>query len=440
LSLKRDPATTPTPSPYPLPAKREPLLLYEGQLGLSHHEAMIDAEGRLELELVPSLRFRFAMPDAPVTADVTGNASLFISGLNATAPVFVTNASLFGGTVKGSLDLSSSGSVSGISEVRFLVANLPDFLGEPLADDDARTGISLWAGRLTLRHREWLITLDERRDYRDVYARLKAEGGFEITHTAVLRRSDGRTFSDEEAADILNALAGFLGLASGAWAPPVAATGLDSAGNAIWREWNSRWTSPWISRLSAFDRHQHDLSGAFAGYVDRWSQPVWNEPLRIATQMYIEANGPITADTSLVVGQALLELVAWVRFVEELQTRTPADFDNPRAKASERLRELLTWIGISPRVPSSLAALDHEAAQRGWTDGPQAITEMRNSLVHPRRRQRLTATPVRARIELQELVLWYAELALLRLIDYRGGYANRLGVKATGIVEDVPWK
>ena len=45
-----------------------------------------------------------------------------------------------------------------------------------------------------------------------------------------------------------------------------------------------------------------------------------------------------------------------------------------------------------------------------------------------------------ARIDLQELVLWYAELAFLRLIDYRAQYANRLGAKMTGVAEDVPWK
>ncbi|HUG92827.1 MAG TPA: hypothetical protein VML55_18445 [Planctomycetaceae bacterium] len=207
----------------------------------------------------------------------------------------------------------------------------------------------------------------------------------------------------------------------------------------VWREWNSRWTSPWISRLSSFDRHKHDLGSAFAGYVDRWRDQLWNEPLRVATQMYVEANGPITADTSLLLGQALLELIGWVRFVEELQTRTAADFKDVRA--SERLRELLVWIDVDPAIPTSLAALDQEAMRRKppWADGPHAITEMRNSLVHPPRRKRLTATPVHARIDLQELALWYAELALLRLIDYRGEYANRLGAKATGMVENVPW-
>jgi hypothetical protein len=36
-------------------------------------------------------------------------------------------------------------------------------------------------------------------------------------------------------------------------------------------------------------------------------------------------------------------------------------------------------------------------------------------------------------------MLWYAELALHRLIDFRGQYANRFGAKMTGDVESVPW-
>ena len=37
-------------------------------------------------------------------------------------------------------------------------------------------------------------------------------------------------------------------------------------------------------------------------------------------------------------------------------------------------------------------------------------------------------------------MLWYVELALLRLIDQQGTYSSRLGAKITGVVEDVPWK
>lgn len=85
--------------------------------------------------------------------DVTGHATLLIHDVGATVPVFVTNASLGQGAVKGSLGPSSSRSASGIAEGRFLVANFPDFLGEPLTDDRGG-GSGFWAGRLDLTHPE----------------------------------------------------------------------------------------------------------------------------------------------------------------------------------------------------------------------------------------------------------------------------------------------
>jgi hypothetical protein len=45
-----------------------------------------------------------------------------------------------------------------------------------------------------------------------------------------------------------------------------------------------------------------------------------------------------------------------------------------------------------------------------------------------------------ARIELQQLSLFYLELALLRLIGFDGEYANRLGSHWVGDVEPVPWQ
>jgi hypothetical protein len=427
-----------TPPPYLLPERREPIVLHEGPLELRHDNGtVVAADGRLELQLVPTLRFRFVIPDPPTMASFPGPSPLSVVDLDAVVPVFVTRASIGeGAEIVGTLDTSSVNPASDIVEVRFFVPNLPDFMGEALREAEGETGWSAWAGRIALAAGDWEVTLDERRDYREVFGRLQDEGGFEITHVGSLRRGDGTAFSDLDALNMLNTLAGFLGLVSGAWASPTAAIGLASDGTVIWREWNARWTSPWLTRLAAFDERKHDLAGAFAGYFERWSEPVWNEPLRIATQMYVDANGPIAADVTLVLGQTILELVAWVLLVEELGTRSARDFEG--FYASDRLREVLGWIGIDAAIPGSLAALSREAAGR-WDDGPHAITEMRNSLVHPNRRQRLTSTPVHARIELQELVIWYVELALLRLIDYQGGYMNRLGPKAKGVVDDVPW-
>jgi hypothetical protein len=428
----------PTSSPFRIPRRRTPILLRRGQLELRRQGLTVRAAGRIQLELLPSLRFRFVIPSAYVPGPMLEEAEMFLPGLHASVPVFVTNTQVLGaGSIKGTIQNSSVDSGRELMECRFLVANFPDFLGDPL--QETAGGIhSAWAGRLDLSTDDWSLVLDLRREHRDIYTRLREEGGFDITHIGSLRRRDGQAFAAADVGELLDALAGFLGLASGAWATPLAAVGLDPQGRVAWREWSPRWTSPWRHGiLSAFDHRKHELRSAFAGYLERWRDLLWNEPLRIATQMYVEANGPVTADTTLVLGQNALELIAWVRFVEELQTRAAQDFNSLRA--SNRLRELIQWVAISPAIPAQLSTLSQEVQNRGWTDGPHAITEMRNSLIHPRRRQALTTTPIRARIELQELVLWYVELALLRLIGFHGSYANRLGSKTMGVVDPVPW-
>jgi hypothetical protein len=145
-----DPAA-PTPPPYPIPSRREPILLHEGPLELRHDDVAIEAEGRIELELVPSLRFRFVIPDAPVPALITETSTLFVPAFRATAPAFVTNSSLGRGTIKGSLNPSSAGASSGLAEVRFFVFNLPDFMCDPLREVRAvplgGSQPSIWAGR-----------------------------------------------------------------------------------------------------------------------------------------------------------------------------------------------------------------------------------------------------------------------------------------------------
>src|SRR5204862_215861 len=128
-------------------------------------------------------------------------------------------------------------------------------------------------------------------------------------------------------------------------------------------------------------------------------------------------------------------LLSWVRFVEELGLFTAEQFDKIEARASGRLRELLMWLKVDPAIPDALPALQKEARRQGWRDGPHAVDAMRNALVHPSKRMRIDNADLRARIELQNLALWYVELTLLGVIGYEGAYLNRLGIRQTGVVE-----
>jgi hypothetical protein len=437
-------APAPHPSPFALPEGREPIPLHDGDLELRYPDRTVGGRGRIELVLLPTPRFAFSIENVPVFLDAGSADELVVVGLAGSLGAVAGNSRVgLSGFITGSTEGSAGeGDTPSLVGVRFLVANVPSFIGDPLhgisSHPAGRSGNTYWRGRLTLRTADWLIDLDLRIDHQAVYARLKEQGGYEITHAGVLRRENGTPFSGRDAEEILDALGEFLGLACGAWAPPIAAIGLDEDEQLVWLELKRRWTSPWRSHLRSFDLHKHELSDAFACYFARRSDPTWKESLRVATQIYVEANGPITVDTSLVLAQSALELISWVRFVDELGTHEATDFDGLRP--SERLRELLAWLDVEPTIPPQHTALASEAANQNWADGPHAIGAMRNALIHPRQRERLLRTPSIARIELQELALWYVELAVLRLIDFNGSYFNRLGEKATGIVEPVPWK
>ena len=72
-----------------------------------------------------------------------------------------------------------------------------------------------------------------------------------------------------------------------------------------------------------------------------------------------------------------------------------------------------------------------------WLDGPHALTEIRNSLVHP---DKQIGQLDSAYDEAWNLGLWYLERGLLALCNYSGTYGNRLKTgRWIGQVEDVSY-
>jgi hypothetical protein len=78
------------------------------------------------------------------------------------------------------------------------------------------------------------------------------------------------------------------------------------------------------------------------------------------------------------------------------------------------------------------------AKELNW-DGPKAITEVRNFIVHPgKENKRLTGREI-PYWEVLNLALWYLELVFLHLFGHEGVYANRLiSGRYIGDVSPVP--
>ena len=101
------------------------------------------------------------------------------------------------------------------------------------------------------------------------------------------------------------------------------------------------------------------------------------------------------------------------------------------------IADALNEAEIPVMIPSELQKLKELANSMTFRHGPHTLGMMRKDLIHS---QMKFETP-RGDIYFQarELGLWYVELLLLRIFDYRGNHGNRLSQEWRGEVELVPW-
>jgi hypothetical protein len=232
-------------------------------------------------------------------------------------------------------------------------------------------------------------------------------------------------------AQLLDELHFLLSLARGAWACPFLPVSFSRTGSQIWQEWALRNVDTWKGDASWFPTYHPDaLISAASGLHSRWADPVWTEPLKVAIHLYMESNiHGLTNQSSVILGQAALELLSWTYFVEDRKQFSAKYFDKTLS-AADRIRHLLTAAKIPTAVPrhlGSLVASGSSLAPSGsWADGPHAITVLRNALVHPPRLPGLLAISGQATLQAWQLTLWYLERAFLWLLNYSGHYSNRL--------------
>lgn len=164
----------------------------------------------------------------------------------------------------------------------------------------------------------------------------------------------------------------------------------------------------------------------------------------LALHWYVEANmcaGGV--EGAVVLAQTSFELLAWTLLVEERRVLSEESFQPGKLPAMDKLRLLISACGIPLDIPSSLTQLVAFGKANGCSDGPQTLTQVRNTLVHsnPKKRRKLFDADSQVREEASDLSLWYLELIFLYLFGYRGEYSNRLrsGCWKGEEVETVPW-
>jgi hypothetical protein len=256
---------------------------------------------------------------------------------------------------------------------------------------------------------------------------LKTSGGFAITHSVRVARRDKETFPRKDGEFVLEALRLFLSFARGAFCSLTLPVGTNRIGDKVWEQWGAHIVAPWMQTSSWFDTmHGEALPEVLPGYWARFVDDTWRDTLRTVLYWYLRSNTHgygAGVDGGLVLSQAALERLAY------------AITGHTKNSAAHRIREALNALRIPAGIPRACKNLRRLARKESWSDGPEALTFVRNSLVHPVRRH---ADKPRPFADAWNLAQRYIEVMLLKLFGYKGLHANRLTQRWRGQVVRMP--
>ena len=280
----------------------------------------------------------------------------------------------------------------------------------------------------------WRVEIKALPELFEIKKVLKTKSGYALTHEGSIRRSDGESFSAEEAQKLLDALHLFLSFARGGNCGVTLITGSDEHGEKAWEQWGTYPTYPWFHLSSWLDhRHNNDdeLSKAWPGFwrIIEKTTSASDDPIRAAIYWYLHSNESKALEVGIILTQAALE-----RLAHQLLSREKNERRLLKKKYKNNIHIALTRAGIAPEIPESCK----ELGKMTHVDGPEILTNIRNDLVHPKTRENVC---LEAYLEARDLGQWYVELLLLKLFGYEGEYANRLAYNYERIYqpEVVPW-
>jgi hypothetical protein len=337
------------------------------------------------------------------------------------------------GGLVGRIDPITGWRKRGADRLTRIVAHVPNmrrFCGAGLQDATAR-----WSGRNVAVGGGWRLTVDGLPDHKAIWQPTLGAAGFRFTHTVSLERVSGASFPEGRARRALDIVHQFLSFAQGAWTGPMLAVGFDDAGTRVWEEW-AIWKLVRAQDVRSWAPTSGSGFEAFAGF---WKVATsrFDREYRRALGFYVEANRMGSLEPALIVGQASLELLAWLELVHVRGAMTAKDAD--ALQAHDRIRRGLESLEVPRAIPSALTRL-HRVSRRERWDFAQALTIIRNRMVHPPKPQRrLEGRGLPFLVDLWELTQRNLALALLRHYGFQGSYHDRVLHRGAPDERPVPW-
>lgn len=256
-----------------------------------------------------------------------------------------------------------------------------------------------------------------------------------LTQVARISKKDGKKFTVEEAKSFITKIGFFLSFVKGHRCMAVCPVGFDADGNQAWIEFNAP-SEPYSKPLGWFSFQKADcLSELFPAFMEKLHSEVWQHSLAEAVSWYLNANNPSKGtEPAIILAQTAIELLSYEYVVNDKKMITGKGFKD--LWASDKFRLLLSTLSIPNQLENS--NLEQIAKSHKWLDLAHAVTEIRNSIVHPDHKKRGQFDEVLFPVWNHSMQL--IEFIILAMCDYQGVYHNRLiSGQWEGDVSSVPW-
>lgn len=295
-------------------------------------------------------------------------------------------------------------------------------------------------GDLKLAEKAWTLSIDEINftkhpddDSNILEGRMGKAGGFIITHTCTLERSDKSVFPLSDVVNYLNKIYFFTSFISGTWCGPILARGIVDM-RTIWQDGVPESLTPWTYHHGCVKGWMGGIEDLFKNFMMFCEEREKQEAMKSLVQWYVEANlNAGGTEGSIILVHSALELLANL-------------YEYNERPAYCKIRKLIKPLRIRSELSSNLMRIyddnKYQLRTKGkpdiW-DGPSIFSEMRNAIVHAKDkknfRPQLYEIPTDSRENGLDFGLLYLELCILKMLGYNGQYLNRVDLK----YEDVPW-
>lgn len=370
----------------------------------------------------------------------------------------------FRGEVRAKGKLPIKGSILGwvvapetdSSEIKKVLFHLPEYpnMESPRRYDApyklyGNTVTGVWT-ELKLQHDGWSFRLQQVEEY---YLHSE-QHNVAILGLGELSRIDDSVFKIDDVPDLLDAIDTYLSFSFLGRTPPILPIGYNADGKVVchfvkgYSLQTNRIPFGWVCK----EKGEY-LEECFHGFMKLWEDADWKGSLQYITEYLIQARDSEDLRSAVAVSQIPLEMLSSLLKSKELSGNALDEWERIE-QAYKKIEYIAEHCGIPLTVPDGLPLLraiveSEDSSTQAINNGPTAVTNIRNKIIHPSKKKRETFDKIMEEIaqtdadpvynEIVQLFRWYITLVLLHEMDYQGEYGNRLVTKNIGVYEPVPW-